>query len=658
MGTALADIEAELEAAEEAAAEEEAAEEAEEEAAEEEAAEEALTPLVVGEDEAADDALSEAALDEALEEYILAASVSDAVQAFSSGFLGALTAVSGGAQWGWASGAQEVDASSGAAAGGGATVVDTSLPSGLSGGSPQWGWASDSQEVDLGAGTGDGANAKASDANIGDYTGVATGPNSTPAPPPTLNSYLSTLAPPQPLADNGNMAVDDPPSAPYFDRVENVPPPPPNAPGVEITGNPDLQDGRYLHFQITNNDGVTYDVYESDVLLHTASGDRAYLVPTSTPAPPAATPQPLDDQTPSPERQLPYTPPAFQGLGNSSIFANSPSSGIFANSPSVGIFANSAPNSTSAQTGGGSPTAVLSSLTASTGGGSPTLPPAGSFLQSNFVQGLGGFVAGIGIAGVPGGFLLAPVGQATGLLGKPTGTFAFFQGAGEIAKGIAQLAAGIGGEVGGGALDAAGAAAAPETLGASLVLTGVGASLNAASWGVIAGGVGNIGLGIVTSGHALFGDESLGPELQQSTGGGGGPGPTPLRVQDILDLLQELNEADIDVISVKGGNEWTKKELEALAAYGDVLEESGYHTKAGDAFHEALGVASGGTTGSDRVMFNFVNEIKTSYGPPDVGDFTKALKQAEGHAALGNYDGAVVTVYDVLNGVKYFVQRK
>jgi hypothetical protein len=252
------------------------------------------------------------------------------------------------------------------------------------------------------------------------------------------------------------------------------------------------------------------------------------------------------------------------------------------------------------------------------------------------VQGLGGFVAGTQIARVPVGFLLAPVGQATGMLEKPTGTFGFFQGAGEIATGIAQLAAGFGGEIGGGALDAIGAIAAPETLGGSLAFTAAGASLNVASLGVIAAGVVNIGLGIVTSGHALFtvGDQSLGPELQQSTGGGGESGPTQLRVQDISDLLQELNEADIDVISVRHGNEWTTKELEALEAYGDVLEETGSHTKAGDAFHEALGAASAGTTGPDRVMYGFVNEIKTSYGPPDVNDFTKvaaAVMQACAH---------------------------
>jgi hypothetical protein len=128
-------------------------------------------------------------------------------------------------------------------------------------------------------------------------------------------------------------------------------------------------------------------------------------------------------------------------------------------------------------------------------------------------------------------------------------------------------------------------------------------------------------------------------------------------VQDILDLLQELKEADIQIISVKGANEWTELENEALFEYNRVYQETGSFKKAGNAFHKAVGAASGGETGPDRRDFDFVNEIKTSAGHPDLGVFTDALEQAEGHAADGLHDGAVVTVYDMLNGVKYFVQR-
>ncbi len=129
-----------------------------------------------------------------------------------------------------------------------------------------------------------------------------------------------------------------------------------------------------------------------------------------------------------------------------------------------------------------------------------------------------------------------------------------------------------------------------------------------------------------------------------------------LRIQDILDLLQGLEEADIEVISIKGGGEWTQTELRALDRYYEVFQETGSYRAAGDAFHAELGAASDGLNGPDRMMFDFVNEVKTSAGHPDVRVFTEALAQAEGHAASGFYDGATATIYDVLNGVKYFVQ--
>jgi hypothetical protein len=126
------------------------------------------------------------------------------------------------------------------------------------------------------------------------------------------------------------------------------------------------------------------------------------------------------------------------------------------------------------------------------------------FRGSGVAQGLGGILTGTGISFVPGGFLAAPVGQATGVLPRPTRTFQFFEGAGETATGFAQLLGGIGGEIGGSALDALGAAGAPETVGASLVFTAAGVSLNVASWGLVAQGASNIATGVGTSLHALF----------------------------------------------------------------------------------------------------------------------------------------------------------
>jgi hypothetical protein len=62
----------------------------------------------------------------------------------------------------------------------------------------------------------------------------------------------------------------------------------------------------------------------------------------------------------------------------------------------------------------------------------------------------------------------------------------------------------------------------------------------------------------------------------------------------------------------------------------------------------------GGTTGPDRLSFNLVHEIKTSLGLPDLSVLTEALDQAESYSPG---QPAVATVFDVLNSVKYFVQR-
>jgi hypothetical protein len=59
------------------------------------------------------------------------------------------------------------------------------------------------------------------------------------------------------------------------------------------------------------------------------------------------------------------------------------------------------------------------------------------------------------------------------------------------------------------------------------------------------------------------------------------------------------------------------------------------------------------TSGADRIYFGIVAEIKTSAGVPDVSVFVQALEQAESYAGRP----AVVSVLDMLNGVKYFVQR-
>jgi hypothetical protein len=160
-------------------------------------------------------------------------------------------------------------------------------------------------------------------------------------------------------------------------------------------------------------------------------------------------------------------------------------------------------------------------------------------------------------------------------------------------------------------------------------------------------------------------DEFLPPALGGALGGEGSAvsgivGKATL--QDVADLLQELEESGVEVISVKDAREWTSKEIAATIEYGRVYAKTASYDaklaplRAGDAFSGELGAASGGTTGPDRIMFDYVNEVKTSAGHPEVGDFINALDQAEGHAIKGNYDGFTATIYDVLNGIKYFVQ--
>jgi hypothetical protein len=97
-------------------------------------------------------------------------------------------------------------------------------------------------------------------------------------------------------------------------------------------------------------------------------------------------------------------------------------------------------------------------------------------------------------------------------------------------------------------------------------------------------------------------------------------------LQDVSDLLQDLRAAGIEVISVKDAREWTQREIEAAIAYRDVYQATGSHLAADNAFRNALGPAADGTTGPDRIMFNFVNEVKTSAGHHKLETFVNALE--------------------------------
>lgn len=104
--------------------------------------------------------------------------------------------------------------------------------------------------------------------------------------------------------------------------------------------------------------------------------------------------------------------------------------------------------------------------------------------SSDAVQFLGGVAAGTLSSFIPGGFLLAPVGQKTGVLSKPSPAFQAGYGAGEIATGIVQTIGGASGEIGGVALDATGVGAL------------VGVPVNVASAAVIVQGAGNVTVGL------------------------------------------------------------------------------------------------------------------------------------------------------------------
>jgi RHS repeat-associated protein len=105
------------------------------------------------------------------------------------------------------------------------------------------------------------------------------------------------------------------------------------------------------------------------------------------------------------------------------------------------------------------------------------------FRRSDTGQFLGGVVEGTLSSFVPGGFLLAPIGQQAGVLNQPTRAFQAGYGAGEFATGVSQVGGGAGGEIGGGLLDLTGIGAL------------VGVPINVAAAAVIVQGSGNVVVG-------------------------------------------------------------------------------------------------------------------------------------------------------------------
>jgi hypothetical protein len=132
---------------------------------------------------------------------------------------------------------------------------------------------------------------------------------------------------------------------------------------------------------------------------------------------------------------------------------------------------------------------------------------------------------------------------------------------------------------------------------------------------------------------------------------------SPQAVGEVTEFLQAARDAGFR-ISASGPSTWTQSQVEAANAYREayaaVLKAGGSESAAagagGDAFHEALGAAQ---RGIDTTYFGANVELKTSVGTPDIRALLDAVRQSEGYAP-GQLNA--VHYFDVLNGVKYFIQ--
>ncbi|MEZ5890347.1 MAG: hypothetical protein R3D52_08880 [Xanthobacteraceae bacterium] len=117
------------------------------------------------------------------------------------------------------------------------------------------------------------------------------------------------------------------------------------------------------------------------------------------------------------------------------------------------------------------------------------------------------------------------------------------------------------------------------------------------------------------------------------------------------DLVQSLESAGFRV-TVGTAKQWTPTQIEAAVVYRDVYNATLSPQKAGSAAHAVLGAAP---RGADKMYFGLVAEIKTAIDTPAESVIVQAMHQAESYRPG---QPAVVQVFDMLNGIKYFVQRK
>jgi len=200
-------------------------------------------------------------------------------------------------------------------------------------------------------------------------------------------------------------------------------------------------------------------------------------------------------------------------------------------------------------------------------------------------QFLGGVLAGTASSNVPGGFLLAPVGQGIGVLKKPSRAFQAGYGAGEVATGITQIVGGSGGETGGVALDVTGVGA----------LAGV--PINIASAALIVQGGGNVGAGFGNFVQAVRRD----PEPSQTRptqetptatkaapNGGGAETPSAIaKNQTAQDELIRNQQAELKEAIERGG----------AREKGRILDAQG--TQAENITRDTLGKVEGATVRTD-----------------------------------------------------------
>jgi len=127
--------------------------------------------------------------------------------------------------------------------------------------------------------------------------------------------------------------------------------------------------------------------------------------------------------------------------------------------------------------------------------------------------------------------------------------------------------------------------------------------------------------------------------------------------QEVEEALQAMRDSGLRV-SANGPESWTARQIEGAIEYQkafmEVYDNGGTISHAGSAgggaFHDFMEAAE---RGIDARYFNANVEYKTSFGTPSADTVLDAVAQVERYAP-GQLN--VVHFFDMLNGVKYFIQ--